>query len=216
MTRAQREALVGADPVTGLLGGAERVREALAARGLAVRHPRPPHRHYLTPAGRERSAALLAPGPEHEPEPEPSPEPPSPGVFAARTGDESDPPSPDRPRHVASAWQGLCELRRMTGRAPGLPCPWERAHLVPAAALALEAAGLPPSVRSPDGHPSAEGYRVTETAQSDAVRVGWEPTGSVAELRACEVALEGAGWHVTFHPAHPPGRPYVLASPRRL
>lgn len=228
LTRAQRDALLAADPATGLLTGSERVRQALAERGLALRHPRPPHRHYLTAAGREARATLLAPPPEPAEAPGPRPGAPRPGVFAARTGDEEAPAgrAADRAADVGSAWEGLCELRRMTAGDPALPCPWERAHLVAAAALALEAAGCPPSARDPEGRRTATGYRVLATAQLDAVAVTWAPADddggppghtarAAALLRECTAALERAGWQVTAHAARPPGPGYLLASPRR-
>lgn len=139
-TAAQRRVIDAADPVTGRLKGTEAQLAALVKRGLAFRHPRPPHDHFLTPAGHR----IRETPPESVPA-EPSVEPPrAAGVFAARIGsDEEEADSgPGRVREVHSAWQGLLEMRRMTNRdgAMDRPCDWERAHLVQAAALALEAA----------------------------------------------------------------------------
>ncbi|GHH79396.1 hypothetical protein GCM10018793_32080 [Streptomyces sulfonofaciens] len=130
-------------------------------------------------------------------------------VFAARTGDEPERyDGPGRARQVRSAWQGLVELRRMThpDAATDRPCPWERTHLVQAAALALEAAGCPP------GTAGSGGYRVAATAQPEAVAVHAPTT---RELRVCAAALERAGWQPSEHTDRRTGARYLLASPRR-
>lgn len=205
-TAAQRRVIDAADPVTGRLKGTEAQLAALVKRGLAFRHPRPPHDHFLTPAGHR----IRETPPESVPA-EPSVEPPrAAGVFAARIGsDEEEADSgPGRVREVHSAWQGLLELRRMTNRdgAMDRPCDWERAHLVQAAALALEAAGHRPAGRD------AEGYRVRATPQPEAVAVHAQDTG---QLRACAATLEGAGWQVGEHTEPRTRARYLLASPRR-
>ncbi|CAL9404163.1 hypothetical protein SUDANB105_01516 [Streptomyces sp. enrichment culture] len=203
-TAAQRRVVDAADPVTGRLKGTEAQLAALVKRGLAFRHPRPPHDHFLTPAGhRLREAEPTAPPP-----------PPAPaghtGVFAARTGGEEDVPEPGpaRVREVHSAWQGLLDLRRMTNPdgATDRPCGWERTHLVQAAALALEAAG-----HRPEG-PGSPGYRVRATPQPEAVAVHEPDTEA---LRACAATLEGAGWQVGEHTEPRTRARYLLASPRR-
>ncbi|MDI5903787.1 hypothetical protein QDK90_01830, partial [Streptomyces sp. 12257] len=129
-TAAQRRVIDAADPVTGRLKGTEAQLEALVKRGLAFRHPRPPHDHFLTPTGHRIRESV----PE---EPERSAEQaadPATGVFAAHVGgaQEAADTGPARAREVHSAWQGLLELRRMTNPdgATGRPCGWERAHLV--------------------------------------------------------------------------------------
>ncbi|MGW1721916.1 hypothetical protein ACWCQK_03140 [Streptomyces sp. NPDC002306] len=206
-TAAQRRVIDAADPVTGRLRGTEAQLAALVGRGLAFRHPRPPHDHFLTPAGhRIRESA-------DRPPPEPVvAAPATTGVFAARVGgeDEPDPGSgAARTREVHSAWQGLLELRRMTNPdgATDLPCGWERTHLVRAAALALEAAGHRPAAgRDPDG------YRVRATPQPEAVAVR-DPDGEA--LRACARTLERAGWQVGEHGEPRTRARYLLASPRR-
>lgn len=203
-TAAQRRVIDAADPVTGRLRGTEAQLAALVTRGLAFRHPRPPHDHFLTPAGHrlreapEPAAAVEAPAPAET------------GVFAARIGgEEATDAGPARLREVHSAWQGLLELRRMTnpGGDVDRPCGWERTHLVRAAALALEAAGHRPA--------GAEGggYRVRATPQPEAVAVR-EP--DQAALRACAATLEKAGWQVGEHTEPRTGARYVLASPRRV
>lgn len=207
-TAAQRRVIDAADPVTGRIRGTEAQLASLVRYGLAFRHPRPPHDHFLTPAGhriREAEAEPKAPAPE----PEPSA---TPGVFAARIGGEDDPPAAGaaRVREVHSAWQGLLELRRMTNPdgATDRPCGWERAHLVQAAALALEAAGHRPATGHEDG-----GYRVRVTPQPEAVAVR-EP--DAAALSACAATLEGAGWQVGEYTEPRTRARYLLASPRRV
>ncbi|MFF4346858.1 hypothetical protein [Streptomyces sp. NPDC001530] len=203
-TAAQRRVIEAADPVTGRLKGTEAQLAALVKRGLAFRHPRPPHDHFLTPAGHrlretpEPVAAVEAPAAAES------------GVFAARIGgEEAADAGPSRIREVHSAWQGLLELRRMTNPdgAVDRPCGWERTHLVQAAALALEAAGHRPA--------GAEGggYRVRATPQPEAVAVREPDPGA---LRACAATLEQAGWQVGEHTEPRTGARYVLASPRRV
>ncbi|GGW63618.1 hypothetical protein GCM10010503_45900 [Streptomyces lucensis JCM 4490] len=201
-TAAQRRVIEGADPVTGRLRGTDAQLAALVRRGLAFRHPRPPHDHFLTPAGHRIREA-----PPQPPAAEPAP---STGVFAARVGgeEETPPAGPERLREVRSAWQGLLELRRMT-RADGavdLPCGWERTHLVRAAALALEAAGHRPAGGG------ADGYRVRATPQPEAVAV-YAPDPRT--LAACAATLERAGWQAGEYTEPRTRARYVLASPRR-
>lgn len=203
-TAAQRRVIDSADPVSGRLRGTEAQLAALVKRGLAFRHPRPPHDHFLTPAGhRLRETAPEVPEPVVE-------APATAGVFAARIGGEETPAGtgPPRTREVHSAWQGLLELRRMTNPDGSVdrPCGWERTHLVQAAALALEAAGHRPAGRD------TEGYRVRATPQPEAVAVR-DPDG--AALRACAGTLERAGWQVSEHNEPRTGASYLLASPRR-
>ncbi|MDF3298606.1 hypothetical protein [Streptomyces tropicalis] len=229
-TAAQQRLVDAADPVTGRLGGTPAQLAALVRRGLAFRHPRPPHDHFLTPAGhRTREApaagpAVPAAGPDRTPAPAGATGPAgasgavaatgasaAPGVFSARVGGEpeSGAGGPARAREVHSAWQGLLELRRMTGAhgAVDRPCGWERSHLVQAAALALEAGGHPPA------GPDTDGYRVRATPQPEAVAVyGTEGGAGPAGWAA---TLERAGWQVGEHAEPRTGRRYLLASPRR-
>lgn len=199
-TAAQRRVIDAADPVTGRLRGTEAQLAALVTRGLAFRHPRAPHDHFLTPAGHRI----------RETEPAGPVVPASTGVFAARIGGEEAPPAagPSRVREVHSAWQGLLELRRMTNPdgATDRPCGWERTHLVQAAALALEAAG-----HRPAGSESP-GYRVRATPQPEAVAVH-EPDAEA--LRACAATLERAGWQAGEYTEPRTRARYLLASPRR-
>ncbi|EDY55519.1 MULTISPECIES: hypothetical protein [Streptomyces] len=203
-TAAQRRVIDAADPVTGRIKGTEAQLEALVKRGLAFRHPRPPHDHFLTPAGHRVRETV-------EEEPEPTAAPATGGVFAAHIGgtQEAADTGPARTREVHSAWQGLLELRRMTNPdgATDRPCGWERAHLVQAAALALEAAGHAPEA---GGSP---GYRVRATPQPEAVAVH-APDGET--LRACAITLEKAGWQVGEYTQPRTRARYLLASPRRV
>ncbi|MFF2930494.1 hypothetical protein [Streptomyces mirabilis] len=203
-TVAQRRVIDAADPVTGRLKGTEAQLAALVKRRLAFRHPRPPHDHFLTPAGHRIREA-----PEPTAAPEPPAAPADSGVFTARIGGEENAvDGPSRTREVRSAWQGLLELRRMTHRdgAVDRPCGWERTHLAQAAALALEAAGHRPAAGE------GPGYRVRATPQPEAVAVR-EPDAEA--LRACAATLEKAGWQVGEHTEPRTGARYVLASPRR-
>ncbi|MEV8564887.1 hypothetical protein AB0436_04740 [Streptomyces sp. NPDC051322] len=199
---SQRRVVRTADPESGLLQGPAPALAALVAQGLALRHPRPPHRHYLTAAGRQLRDRLDSEPLQLVPPPEPGPTTAI-GVFRARTGmadGSSDGPAedPQRAREVRSAWDGLLEMRRVTNpdRSVQRPCGWERTHLTQAAALALEA-----------GH--CRGYLVSESAQPEAVRV--DGPDSVAYTRA----LEQAGWQTSAHADRRAGSAYLLASPRR-
>ncbi|MYS31773.1 hypothetical protein GTW38_33655, partial [Streptomyces sp. SID7804] len=84
-TAAQRRVIEDADPVTGRLKGTPALLAALVKRGLAFRHPRPPHDHFLTPAGHRIREGRA------EPEPEAVRAPDAGGVFAARVGGEDAP-----------------------------------------------------------------------------------------------------------------------------
>ncbi|MCO4694495.1 hypothetical protein LRR80_00533 [Streptomyces sp. RO-S4] len=214
-TAAQRRLIEAADPETGRLKGTEAQLTALVKRGLAFRHPRPPHDHFLTPAGhRVREAEPDAPPEQSAPQAN-APQANAPagtGVFAARVGGEAVPPAegPARTREVRSAWQGMLELRRMTNTdgSTDRPCGWERTHLVRAAALALEAAGHRPAGADGEG-----GYRVRETPQPDAVAVH---APDATALRACADTLEAAGWQAGEYTEPRTRTRYVLASPRRV
>ncbi|MFH8281350.1 hypothetical protein [Streptomyces antibioticus] len=213
-TAAQRRVIDDAEPVTGRLRGTPAQLAALVKRGLAFRHPRPPHDHFLTPAGHRIREAPPEPGSGPGPVPVPAAETPAAadsGVFAARVGGEAEavPTGPARAREVHSAWQGLLELRRMTNPdgAADRPCGWERTHLVRAAALALEAAG-----HRPAGPDATEGYRVRATPQPEAVAVSAPDDGTLA---ACAATLEKAGWQTGAHTEPRTRARYLLASPRR-
>ncbi|WP_245769146.1 hypothetical protein [Streptomyces indicus] len=206
LTAPLRRVIADAEEVTGRISGTETQLEALVKHGLAFRHARPPRAYFLTPAGHRLRQEVLTAAPPPTARAAESPR----GVFAARTGAESDPgpEGPARVREVHSAWQGLVELRRMTNPdgAVDRPCGWERAHLVQAAALALEAGGCRPGV---DG---SGGYVVSATQQPEAVEIrGGEP----AALSSYAEVLTEAGWQVGEHGTRGRGR-VLLASPRRV
>ncbi|GGU86256.1 hypothetical protein GCM10010260_19150 [Streptomyces filipinensis] len=207
-TAAQRRLIEAADPVTGRLRGTQAQLAALAERGLAFRHPRPPHAYFLTPAGQRTREAEPEAAEKNAVAADPAP---AGGVFAARTGGEQGPHAagPARLREVRSAWQGLLELRRMTNSdgAVDRPCGWERTHLVRAVALALEAAGHPPAGGD------ADGYRVRATPQPEAVAVYAPDPESLA---ACAATLAGAGWQAGEYTEPRTRVRYLLASPRRV
>lgn len=212
LTAAQRRLIDAADPDTGRLRGTPAQLAALVRRGLAFRHPRPPHAHYLTPAGQRARTGHPEAEAGTATTPEPVQDQAPTGVFAARTGGEQSAPAsgPARLREVRGAWQGLLELRRMTNPdgSTDRPCGWERAHLMQAAALALEAAGHRPA--GPDGE--SGGYRVRETPQPEAVAV-YEPDSEA--LRACAATLERAGWQAGQYTEPRTRVRHLLASPRR-
>jgi hypothetical protein len=226
-TAKQRRQIEKADPNTGLLAGTAGQLEALVAAGWAFRHPAPPRRCYLTPAGWKLREEILRP-PSDRPAAA-SPDVASRGVFTARSGNEPVPADPGRrEREVRSAWEGLLELRRMTncGGDTAIPGPWERTHLLSAAGLALEAAGCAPSGVDAGGQRTAGGYLVSQWPQADTVRVEWAgperwpAAAGVAGLEDALVefagALEGAGWQVSQHRAACDRAVFLLASPRRV
>jgi hypothetical protein len=211
-TAAQRRVIDTADPVSGRLRGTGAQLTALVERGLAFRHPRPPHDHFLTPAGHRLREAAPGSGAGPAAADAGAPAASGGGGFAARVGGETDAVAggPARVREVRSAWEGLLELRRMsnTDGATDRPCGWERTHLVRAAALALEAAGHPPA-----GPGGTDGYRVRATPQPEAVAVHAPDDGA---LRACAATLERAGWQAGEYTEPRTRARYLLASPRRV
>ncbi|MBC2876450.1 MULTISPECIES: hypothetical protein [Streptomyces] len=130
------------------------------------------------------------------------------GGFHAATGDEG-PSAPagrrpdERADAVRQAMDGLHRIRAVmnppAGRPLSVPADWERLQPVRAVALALEAAGVPPSAVGTDGRRLATGYRVH--ADGGTVRVEWVgPPGSRVRyqqqegLRRCADVLRGLGW----------------------
>ncbi|MFF3763405.1 hypothetical protein ACFYYR_04870 [Streptomyces sp. NPDC001922] len=122
------------------------------------------------------------------------------GNGAAHTGSTED-----RGAQVRTAFAGLLQIRTVmnTGAAEphAVPAPWERHRPVQAVALALEAAGIPPSATGPDGRRTAVGYCVGEAGTPGTVRVEWlGPPGSgaaqhqQAELKRCAEVLRPLGW----------------------
>ncbi|MFD5660334.1 hypothetical protein [Streptomyces hirsutus] len=219
MTRALgaglRRVVEAADPVSGRVKGTGAQLAGLVERGLAFRHPRAPHDHFLTPAGhriREGDSGTEKKSGAGAEEGLAGGAAAADGVFAARVGGEEGAAEGGaaRLREVRSAWQGLLELRRMShpDGATDRPCGWERGHLVQAAALALEAAGHRPAGEGA----GAGGYRVRETPQPEAVAV-YEADGEA--LRACAATLEAAGWQAGEYTEPRTRARYLLASPRR-
>ncbi|MEV6318879.1 hypothetical protein [Streptomyces sp. NPDC051776] len=135
-----------------------------------------------------------------------SADPGRPGGFEAATGaTQALPAGPGRKASVREAFEGLLQIRRLMNTAApdplAVPAAWERRRPVRAVALALEAAGLPPSALNAEGQRIATGYCVGEAERQGAVRVDWlGPVGSGAAyasreaLRECAAVLRGLGW----------------------
>ncbi|MET7933159.1 hypothetical protein [Streptomyces sp. NPDC005322] len=145
--------------------------------------------------------------------------------FEVATGDGGLPAGSPRDRETAvrSAFEGLRQIRRLmnTGTAAPheVPAAWERHRPVRAVALALEAAGIPPSAVGTDGGRVATGYRVRAADQAGAVRVDWlGPPGSGAayaaqdELSKCAAVLRRLGWEALEYRG-PRGRRYLEVEP---
>ncbi|QES51648.1 hypothetical protein DEJ50_31145 [Streptomyces venezuelae] len=130
------------------------------------------------------------------------------GPFEAATGD-GPAPAPEavgrRAQEVRTAFEGLLQIRRVLA-ADG-PAGWEREQPLRAVAVALEAAGLPPSAVDPvTGARLATGYVATPGDGPGLVRVTWSgPAGSRAaeqeerQLAACAEVLEHLGWHTLLY-----------------
>ncbi|MCP9943558.1 hypothetical protein LUX12_00050 [Streptomyces somaliensis] len=140
------------------------------------------------------------------------------GAFEAATGD--GPPLPDpgadpaaagrRTAEVRAAYEGLLQIRRLTATAGGdpgtAPAPWERNRPVRAVALALEAAGFPPSALDAGGRRVRTGYRVGPGERPGQARVEWlgPPGGGAPQeeetaLSRCARALERLGWEALLY-----------------
>ncbi|MES4901988.1 MULTISPECIES: hypothetical protein [unclassified Streptomyces] len=128
---------------------------------------------------------------------------------------------PGREAAVQAAFEGLLQIRRLMNTAPPerAPAEWERRRPVRAVALALEAAGVPPSATDAKGRRVATGYCVSATDQPGIVRVEWlGPPGSGAayaaqdELRGCVAALRRLGWEALEYRG-PRGRRYLEVEP---
>ncbi|MEU7565540.1 hypothetical protein [Streptomyces fradiae] len=152
-------------------------------------------------------------------------------VFEPATGD--GPPAPDpvadpaaagrRAAGVRVAYEGLLQIRRLTATGGGdpaaVPAAWERGQPVRAVALALEAAGVPPSALGADGGRAATGYRVSPGERPGQVRVEWlgPPGGGAAQeeeaaLSRCARALERLGWEALLYRG-PRRRRYLEVEP---
>lgn len=127
-------------------------------------------------------------------------------VFQAATGDGPRPPAApgrDRAAEVRTAFEGLLQIRRVTHTAPA---PWELNQMVRAVALALEAAGIPPSALDASGARTATGYRVRASDRPGMVCVDWlGPAGSGAaqeeetRLTECARTLSDLGWEALLY-----------------
>jgi hypothetical protein len=199
----------GSDPATGRLSARADVLTALVAAGLAVPHGRGGHHSfYLTAEGRGLRAELAGAG-TATPEPPPSPPVAAASSFTADDGTGAAAPADTAARaaEVATAWEGLVQIRAVLGDAASVPAPWERDRVVHAVALALEAAGCPPA------RPGSPGYRVRASAHAGLAEVGWsDPASAAAALERCSRLLPYRGWHTTVHRTAS-GSPYLLASP---
>ncbi|MFF9868988.1 hypothetical protein ACF1G0_26915 [Streptomyces sp. NPDC013953] len=145
------------------------------------------------------------------------------GGFEAATGD-GPPPAPGteerRAAEVRVAWDGMLQIRRLTSAGTGtgtgtgagggdpraVPAAWELNRPVRAVALALEAAGIPPSAVGADGRRVATGYRVAPGERPGTVRVEWlgPPGGGAAQeeegrLSECARVLDGLGWEALLY-----------------
>ncbi|CAM5336167.1 hypothetical protein SAVIM338S_00992 [Streptomyces avidinii] len=139
--------------------------------------------------------------------------------FEPASGDGPAPPEAGRAAELRTAYEGLLQIRRLVNgpAGTGVPAPWELRLMPRAVALALEAAGIPPSAQGPGGPPEPRdpenrpavqaprtrtGYRVGPAASGPGrVEVTWlgPPGGGAAEeeqerLTACAAALEPLGW----------------------
>ncbi|SED53781.1 hypothetical protein [Streptomyces melanosporofaciens] len=127
--------------------------------------------------------------------------------FEVATGASGIPGGDDRGRRAAvqTAFEGLLQIRRLMNAdaadPEGVPAEWERRQPVRAVALALEAAGVPPSATDAEGRRTATGYCLGAAEGAGMVRVEWlGPPGSGAgyaaedALRNCAAVLRRLGW----------------------
>ncbi|WP_262701085.1 MULTISPECIES: hypothetical protein [Streptomyces] len=130
--------------------------------------------------------------------------------FEVATGAAELPGGDGRGREAAvrTAFEGLLQIRRLmnadtadTAHTEGVPAEWERRQPVRAVALALEAAGVPPSAVDAEGRRTATGYCLGAAERTGVVRVEWlGPPGSGAgyaaegALRNCAAVLRRLGW----------------------
>nr|WP_246042841.1 MULTISPECIES: hypothetical protein [Streptomyces] len=122
--------------------------------------------------------------------------------FEAADGDGPAAGGGRRADEVRTAHEGLLQIRRVVNgpEGEGVPAPWEVRAMPRAVALALEAAGLPPSAVDAEGRRVRTGYRVAEGPEGRA-QVSWVgPPGSGAageereRLAECAAVLERLGW----------------------
>ncbi|MFI8521254.1 hypothetical protein ACIGEZ_26055 [Streptomyces sp. NPDC085481] len=143
-------------------------------------------------------------------------------TFEAATGDGPELPAAEtgqRPREVRAAFEGLLQIRRLTDGQATRPAAWERRQPVRAVALALEAAGQPPSAVNDSGTRTATGYRVLAGDRPGTAVVEWlGPPGAGAAhqeepaLTACATVLERLGWDALLYRG-PRGRRFLEVEP---
>ncbi|TQK52847.1 hypothetical protein FBY35_3303 [Streptomyces sp. SLBN-118] len=144
-------------------------------------------------------------------------------VFEAATGDGQPPDfsaraADVRAAEVRAALDGLLQIRRVTNTAPAA---WELNRMVRAVALALEAAGIPPSAVDASGARTATGYRVRASDRARMVCVDWlgPPGGGAAQeeefrLAECAGALAALGWEALMYRG-PRKRRFLEVEPAR-
>ncbi|MFJ3923248.1 hypothetical protein [Streptomyces sp. NPDC090022] len=144
------------------------------------------------------------------------------GAFEPATGQG---PLPDRRAgEVRTAYEGLLQIRRLVnaGASETVPAPWEAVRMPRAVALALEAAGLPPSAVDAAGRRTATGYVVGPGEEPGRVRVTWAgpPGGGAAaaeqeRLTACSEVLSRLGWECLLYRGARGRRFLEVEPPRR-
>ncbi|MEY9840612.1 hypothetical protein [Streptacidiphilus sp. EB103A] len=227
LNRAAHAALRTSNAQTGEVTATLPVLAALTANGLAQPYGRT-QRHYLTEAGR-RLRDQQHPEPATTPDrstasPVEASQLTAPTSFVPAFGDEPldlAAADPRRAREVATAWQGLLEIRRLAG-THGI-APIERVRVPWFVALALEAGGAPPSATTALARPgqrSRTGYRVLEGDRSDTARVEWRGINqsvarqdAPAQLQRCANVLTRAGWDALLYIGRGGDR-YLLVSPK--
>ncbi|MFF9639078.1 hypothetical protein ACF1D2_31420 [Streptomyces bacillaris] len=147
--------------------------------------------------------------------------------FEPATGDGPPPGGSTEARaaSVRTAFEGLLQIRRLTGDGGGRadpeasPAPWELHRPVRAVALALESSGATPSAVDASGHRISTGYRVRTGETPGSVRVDWAgPPGSGAAhqeeeaLAGCAEVLRRLGWTVLLYRG-PRRRRYLEVEP---
>ncbi|MFH9685515.1 hypothetical protein ACH4LE_04185 [Streptomyces sp. NPDC017413] len=145
--------------------------------------------------------------------------------FEPATGDgpPATEPAAARAASVRIAFEGLLQIRRLTGAGRpdpvAVPAPWEVNRPVRAIALALERSGATPSAVALSGQRVSAGYRVSDGESPGSVRVEWTgPPGSGAAheeegaLAGCASALRDLGWTVLLYRG-PRRRRYLEVEP---
>ncbi|MEU6957119.1 hypothetical protein [Streptomyces sp. NPDC045714] len=145
--------------------------------------------------------------------------------FEPATGDgpPAAEPAAARAASVRTAFEGLLQIRRLTGAGRpdpvAAPAPWEVNRPVRAIALALERSGARPSAVDPSGQRVSAGYRVSDGESAGSARVEWTgpPRSGAAHdeeaaLAGCASALRELGWTVLLYRG-PRRRRYLEVEP---